>query len=141
VTRAEPASSLYEQGRIHHVGTFSQLEDQMTNFTSDFDRAAAGYSPDRVDALVWALTELLVEPMKGFNIFELMRRRAAGETLEQIAGTAQRENPPHCANVAERRDIDRPGDVKAERPIPPTAGGPLMEVYLRAKNQIITGRW
>ena len=89
VTRAEPVSALYEQGRMHHVGTFPQLEDQMTNFTSDFDRQAAGYSPDRLDALVWAATELLVERMKGYGFFELMRRRAAGETLEQIAGIAE----------------------------------------------------
>ena len=58
VTRAEPVSTLYEQGRVHHVGTFHQLEDQMCAFTSDFDRSTAGYSPDRVDALVWALTEI-----------------------------------------------------------------------------------
>ena len=48
---------------IHHIGTFPQLEDQMCAFTTDFDRARAGYSPDRLDALVWGLTELLVEPM------------------------------------------------------------------------------
>jgi phage terminase large subunit-like protein len=89
VVRAEPIAALYEQGRMHHVGTFPQLEDQMANFTTDFDRAAAGYSPDRVDSLVWGCTELLVEPMKGFGIYEVMRRRAAGETLEQIAGTAE----------------------------------------------------
>jgi predicted phage terminase large subunit-like protein len=59
VVRAEPVAALYEQGRVHHIGTFPQLEDQMTNFTSDIDRAAAGYSPDRVDALVWAFSELL----------------------------------------------------------------------------------
>lgn len=58
VTRAEPASALYEQGRIHHVGRFDTLEEQMVAFTSDFDRKIQGYSPDRVDALVWALTEL-----------------------------------------------------------------------------------
>ena len=46
VVRAEPVAALYEQGRVHHIGTFPQLEDQMTNFTSDIDRAAAGYSPD-----------------------------------------------------------------------------------------------
>ena len=57
--RAEPIASLYEQRRVHHVGTFSQLEDQLTSFTSDFDRGSAGYSPDRLDALVWALTELM----------------------------------------------------------------------------------
>ncbi|HJZ14272.1 MAG TPA: hypothetical protein VJ251_02290, partial [Stellaceae bacterium] len=58
-----------------------QLEDQMTNFTSDIDRAAAGYSPDRVDALVWAFSELLVEPMESAGIFELYRRQA--EAAEQ----------------------------------------------------------
>jgi predicted phage terminase large subunit-like protein len=60
VVRAEPISALYEQGRVHHVGAFPQLEDQMTAFTSDFDRGRAGYSPDRLDALVWALTELML---------------------------------------------------------------------------------
>jgi phage terminase large subunit-like protein len=77
VTRAEPVSALYEQGRMHHIGSFPQLEDQMTNFTSDFDRDAAGYSPDRLDALVWATTELLVEPMKGYAIYEVYRQKAA----------------------------------------------------------------
>jgi len=85
VTRAEPASSLYEQGRIHHIGTFPQLEDQMANFTSDFDRSAAGYSPDRLDALVWALTDLLVEQMKGYAIFELTRQRAEALAQEKPA--------------------------------------------------------
>jgi phage terminase large subunit-like protein len=65
VTRAEPVSALYEQRRMHHIGSFPQLEDQMTNFTSDFDRDAAGYSPDRLDALVWATTELLVRADEG----------------------------------------------------------------------------
>lgn len=60
VTRAEPVSALYEQGRVSHVGMFAVLEDQMCAFTSDFDRKRMGYSPDRVDALVWALTELMV---------------------------------------------------------------------------------
>jgi phage terminase large subunit-like protein len=59
--RAEPVSSLYEQRKVHHVGTFPALEDQMCAFTSDFDRSRAGYSPDRVDALVWAITELAVK--------------------------------------------------------------------------------
>ena len=79
VARAEPVAALYEQGRIHHIGAFPQLEDQMCSFTSDFDRIAADYSPDRVDALVWALTELLVEPRAGDGIFETYRRLAAKE--------------------------------------------------------------
>jgi predicted phage terminase large subunit-like protein len=61
VTRAEPISALYEQGRVHHVGSFSTLEDQMCAFTVDFNRNNVGCSPDRVDALVWALTELMIE--------------------------------------------------------------------------------
>lgn len=60
VTRAEPVSNLYEQGRVHHVGTFKALEDQMCDFTTDFDRKTAGYSPDRVDMLVWGITELML---------------------------------------------------------------------------------
>lgn len=56
--RAEPIAALYERGRVFHVGEHSQLEDQMCAFTTGFDRKAAGYSPDRVDALVWALTDL-----------------------------------------------------------------------------------
>lgn len=51
--RAEPISALYEQYRVHHVGAFPQLEDQMVMWTPD-----SGYSPDRLDALVWSLTEL-----------------------------------------------------------------------------------
>src|SRR4051794_35934064 len=60
VARAEPVAALYEQGRVHHLGALPQLEDQMCGFTGNFDRVAAGYSPDRVDALVWALTDLLL---------------------------------------------------------------------------------
>ena len=56
--RAEPVSALYEQGKVSHVGTFSDLEDQMCNFTpSGFIGEG---SPDRADALVWALTELMM---------------------------------------------------------------------------------
>jgi predicted phage terminase large subunit-like protein len=62
VVRAEPVSALYEQRKIHHVGTLTALEDQLCSFTSDFDRARAGYSSDRLDALVWALSELMVGP-------------------------------------------------------------------------------
>ena len=63
VIRAEPVSALYEQGRIHHVGTYADLEDQMCSFTTDFDRTEAGYSPDRLDAMVWGFHELIVGDM------------------------------------------------------------------------------
>lgn len=56
--RAEPISALYEQGRIHHVGRFDKLEDQMCQFSIDNIRDSNTGSPDRVDALVWGFTEL-----------------------------------------------------------------------------------
>lgn len=61
VTRAEPVAALYERGKVFHVGEMQELEDQMCSFTVGFDRKAAGYSPDRVDALVWAITDLFPE--------------------------------------------------------------------------------
>ena len=57
--RAEPVAALYEQGRVAHVGAFPELEDEMSDFGPE--GLAAGASPDRVDALVWALTELLLK--------------------------------------------------------------------------------
>ena len=57
-TRAEPVAALYEQGRVHHVGTFPLLEDQLCLW----DAHAGDLSPDRLDALVWAVTELGLGP-------------------------------------------------------------------------------
>ena len=56
--RAEPVALLYERGLVHHVGTFPELEDQMCNFGPD--GMAEGNSPDRLDAMVWAMTELML---------------------------------------------------------------------------------
>ena len=53
--RAEPVSALYEQGRVHHIGALPELEDQMCTYVPG-DKE----SPDRMDALVWALTELML---------------------------------------------------------------------------------
>src|ERR1700758_4455747 len=92
IARAEPVSALYEQGRVHHIGTFPKLEDQMCAFTTDFDRARAGYSPDRLDALVWGLTELLVEPMPHSGIFEYTRQCA-----EAIRGPSPSPPQPEYA--------------------------------------------
>ena len=58
VTRAEPTAGLYERGKVFHIGEFPDLEDQMCAVTVGFDKKAAGWSPDRVDALVWAMTDL-----------------------------------------------------------------------------------
>jgi phage terminase large subunit-like protein len=57
--RAEPIAALYEQNKIHHVGSFPELEDQLCSWVPDVSN-----SPDRLDALVWALTELVVDGAK-----------------------------------------------------------------------------
>ena len=54
--RAEPISALYEQGKVHHVGRFDALENEMVTWQPEI----SSWSPNRVDALVWVLTELLV---------------------------------------------------------------------------------
>jgi phage terminase large subunit-like protein len=57
--RAEPIAAAYERSLVFHIGTFTKLEDQLCALTPDFDRRAMGFSPDRADALVWALADLL----------------------------------------------------------------------------------
>lgn len=61
--RAEPVAALYEQGKVHHVGTFPELEDQMCSWQP------GEKSPDRLDALVWAITDLMEkQPHSGYRI-------------------------------------------------------------------------
>jgi len=55
--RAEPVAALYAQGRVTHAAGLTALEDELCSFGAD--GRSAGHSPDRVDALVWALTELM----------------------------------------------------------------------------------
>lgn len=65
-TRAEPVSALYDQGRVHHVGLFDELEDQLCSWLP------GDASPDRLDALVWALTALMVLPpaVEGMLVYD-----------------------------------------------------------------------
>ncbi|HET7092396.1 MAG TPA: hypothetical protein VFI22_02935, partial [Thermomicrobiales bacterium] len=60
--RAEPVSALYEQGRVKHAGAFPALEDEMCDF--GLDGLSSGRSPDRLDALVWAVTALTFGALK-----------------------------------------------------------------------------
>lgn len=62
-TRAEPVVALYEQGRIHHVGNFPELEEQQCEWVP------GDISPDRLDAVVWAITELILEEEPEPNFF------------------------------------------------------------------------
>ena len=68
--RAEPVSALYEQGRMHHVGFFPDLEDQLCEWVP------GDKSPDRLDALVWAITELMLgeeEPEEVIIVYDAMK--------------------------------------------------------------------
>jgi phage terminase large subunit-like protein len=58
--RAEPVALLAEQGKVHHVGSLAALEEQLTSWTPE-----ANVSPDRLDAFVWAMTDLMVRPRRG----------------------------------------------------------------------------
>jgi phage terminase large subunit-like protein len=64
LVRAEPVSALYERRRAHHIGGFPELEDQLCSFAP-----GASDSPDRLDALVYALTDLMVEPPRPRLLF------------------------------------------------------------------------
>jgi phage terminase large subunit-like protein len=57
--RAEPIATAYERGVVFHLGDFPKLEDQLCTLTPDFDARASGFSPDRADALVWAIADLI----------------------------------------------------------------------------------
>jgi len=57
-TRAEPVAALYEQGKVHHVGVFGALENEQCTWTPDVDE-----SPNRMDALVWAVSDLMFSSM------------------------------------------------------------------------------
>ncbi|HEY1749584.1 MAG TPA: terminase family protein [Xanthobacteraceae bacterium] len=111
-TRAEPVSALYEQGRVHHVGGLSCLEDQMCSFTPDLDRDRAKSSPDRVDALVWAFTELMVEG-------------TAQAWIDHYGAMAAAANVPAASPVA--------GDALPWRPKPapsrPVVDNELVDLY------------
>jgi phage terminase large subunit-like protein len=83
LTRAEPIVAAYERGEVHHAGLFASLEDECCTWVP-----GVGTSPDRVDALVWALTELLLNggsPLAAPRVLNLspsrwapVRQRAGG---------------------------------------------------------------
>lgn len=79
VARAEPVAALYEQGRVHHVGPLPQLEDQMVTWTPQ-----SGLSPDRVDALVWALTDLALTGGQASAFLTALTRDASEQQLNAI---------------------------------------------------------
>jgi Terminase RNaseH-like domain len=88
VLRAEPVSALYEHGMVHHVGRFAVLEDQLVAFTTQ-DYVGEG-SPDHADALVFAVTELMLK--ENAALLEYYRARAAAHERPPVqikAGTVE----------------------------------------------------
>ena len=79
MVRAEPVAALYEQGRIHHVGSFPKLEDQMV----EYDPLTSTKSPDRMDALVWAFTELMIEGKSSQGLLDYYAQKAAALQEQQ----------------------------------------------------------
>jgi hypothetical protein len=76
-TRAEPISAIYEQGRVHHVGAFNALEDEMCLWIP------GDPSPNRMDALVWAMTELKISSGLGMLDFMAAQHKAAEEKRKE----------------------------------------------------------
>lgn len=62
VARAEPVAALYERGKVRHAGRFPELEDELCGLCTGGAYHGPGRSPDRADALVWAVTELMLKP-------------------------------------------------------------------------------
>jgi phage terminase large subunit-like protein len=127
IARAEPVSALYEQNRIHHAGAFPALEAQLCEFAP-----GATSSPDRLDAAVWAFTELMLSGGDGTGIIEFYRRLSLenpsnparaieGKALPMVrllaaadaAGTLYLASG-RCVNVPESREIEAtPEDAKS----------------------------
>ena len=94
--RAEPISALFEQGRVSIVGGLAELEDQLCGFTP------SGYigdkSPDRADAAIWALTELMLEPVASSGFLDLVRQE----------------------NTARKAKAEPPAPAPVQQHVPPT---------------------
>lgn len=96
--RAEPVLTLYEQGKVHHVGYLTGLEQQMTTWVPPVVGQKQDVSPDRVDALVWALTDLLVTPQSSkANLASATRSRIP------VMSRSRSYNPARRAAVWRRR--------------------------------------
>jgi predicted phage terminase large subunit-like protein len=65
--RAEPVVALYEQGKVHHVGTLPGLEDQMCSWDPNHSNG----SPDRIDALAWSVTDLMLNSSGSARVYRL----------------------------------------------------------------------
>jgi phage terminase large subunit-like protein len=112
-TRAEPVAARYEQGRVHHVGTFATLEDQLCLW----DSTSGDLSPDRLDALVWAVTELAVDaaPLR-----LITTESGPSEVSPGLRGQHDREPETWLGKVLRDHFVRRPLSENAEGKSPST---------------------
>jgi len=92
--RAEPVVLAYQQGRVHHVGRFVELEDELTGWVP----GESGYSPNRLDALVWALTSLVVDE-------KTLRAVATPMRATPVAGEIQSAVPSWRRQMSQRSNL------------------------------------
>ncbi len=104
VVRAEPVSALYEQGRVHHVGVLAKLEDEITQFDPSTYEPGKSPSPNRMDALVWAITEL------SENVDGLVGYYAEKQAAQQ------KEKDEFEAKRDERKKMTLPKDIRSWSP-------------------------
>ncbi|SRR5258708_869449 len=102
--RAQPVSALYEQGKIHHVGVFPDLEDQLCLWVPE-----SLESPDRLDACVWAVSEL-----RGLGVSDWAAVYGTHRCTkcERMFLLKDRKACPHCSHPVERDD-DEPAERAA----------------------------
>jgi hypothetical protein len=98
VLRAEPVSALYEQGLVHHVGRFAVLEDQLCAFSTQGYRGEG--SPDHADALVFAITELMLK--ENAPILEFYRMQAESRKAEGRQEVKEEQQTPVHAHEVKR---------------------------------------
>jgi hypothetical protein len=96
VVRAEPIAALYEKGVIHHVGTFEKLEDEQCSYVPILSKT----SPNRMDWLVWALTELFPERLRlslvDSRIEEMQKAEAQKVQASTLMKPVMPDNAQHC---------------------------------------------
>lgn len=119
MVRAEPIAALYEQNRVHHVGQFHELEDQMCQFTVD---NIAEDSPDRVDALVWGFTDLFGGSL-ATGLIDFYRQQAQGLEDGSVTLTSGGHLIPteQANSMKKRKDINGVGKVATSKLIKPAA--------------------
>jgi predicted phage terminase large subunit-like protein len=108
ITRAEPIAALFEQFRIHLVGVFPELEDQLCTF-----EAGLPGSPDRLDAMVWAFTELMVDRPGNTGFLEFYAAQAGAGVRSEVSERMIRVLAPPgigAALLLSGRDVSVPPD-------------------------------